>query len=72
MTREKVTAKAERLAAALELLYAMAVLEVESNKGKGYDGNISIEDINKVFIVAGLPITSGKYAEEKEVEVIEC
>ena len=64
-----VTANAERLAAAAELLYAMAVDEVESNKGKGYDGNLSIKDIDKVLIVAGLP--RAKKKEEKEIEVIE-
>ena len=66
-----VTANAERLAAAAEILYAMAVDEVESNKGKGYDGNLSIEDIDKVLIVAGLPRASAKKKEEKEIEVIE-
>ena len=55
-----VTANAERLAAAAELLYAMAVDEVERNKDRSYDGDISIEDIDKVLIVAGLPRASAK------------
>ena len=61
---QNVKANPERLAAAMELLqYMAAQARKNSNNGELFDPLVFVSDLDKVFIVAGIPL-------EKEVEAI--